>query len=247
MAWKTDADGNLVLDSGNPVYVGNDGNEVVASGEYVGQLRGEAMANRIELKTAKDQLKAFEGIDPSKASEAIAKLKDIDLSKMISSDKLDEVRAEVEKSFQGTIDELKGQVESKSGIIHKMKISGGIQGSEFLKKTIFKDTPEVADSYFAKHFSIDESGEAVATLNGETIYSVENPGKPASVNEALGIIVGQHPQKDHFLLGNGASGSGAQGSNASGQGSKSITRQQFDSKSPQEQASFAKSGGTISD
>jgi len=245
MAWKKDESGALVLSEGNPVYVGNDGNEVVTSGEYVGQLRGEAAANRNELKKMKETLSAFDGIDPSNAKDALAKLKDIDLSKMIDASKLDDVRSEVSKSFQGKIEDLTGQLDSSSKMIHKMKISDGISNSPFLAKTIFGKTPEVAVSYFGGNFDLDEGGNAFASKDGETIYSNQNPGKNATVDEALEHLINNHPQRDNFLLGSGASGSGAQGSNTNGSGSKSMSRDQFDSLSPQEQGGFARDGGTI--
>jgi len=245
MAWKKDEDGNLVLSEGNPIYVGNDGQEVVTTGEYVGKLRGEAAANRNELKKAKEQLSAFDGIDPSAAREAVTKLKDIDLSKMIDASKLDEVRGEVSKSFQGKIDELTKAVGERDQNIHGLLVSNAFKGSQFIKeKTVLP--PDVAESFFGKNFKV-ENGAAVGYNGTDPIYSHQNPGRLAGVDEALEIMVNSYAGKDNILKGSGASGSGAQGSNASGQGSKSITRQQFDSKSPQEQASFAKSGGTISD
>ena len=243
MAWKKDESGALVLSEGNPVYVGNDGNEVVTSGEYVGQLRGEAAANRNELKKAKESLSLFDGIDPSNAKDALTKLKDIDLSKMIDASKLDDVRSEVSKSFQGKIDELTTTLGERDQNIHGLLVSNAFKGSQYIKdKTVLP--PDVAESFFGKNFKV-ENGVAVGYRGQDPIYSNQNPGKLAGVDEALEIMVNGYSGKDNILKGSGASGSGAQGSNTTGSGSKSMSRDQFDSLSPQEQGGFARDGGTI--
>jgi len=246
MAWKKDAEGKLVLDAeGNPFYVGGDGNEVAINGEYVGQLRGEAAANRNELKKAKEQLSAFDGIDPSAAREAVTKLKDIDLSKMIDASKLDEVRGEVSKSFQSKIDELTGQLGERDKNIHGLLVSNAFKGSKFIsEKTVLP--PDVAESFFGKNFKV-ENGVAVGYDGSDPIYSHQNPGQIAGVDEALEIMVNSYAGKDSILKGSGATGTGAQGSVNGQSGGKTMNRQQFDGISPQEQAGFVKSGGAVTD
>ena len=224
MAWKKDESGALVLSEGNPVYVGNDGNEVVTSGEYVGQLRGEAAANRKELKKMKETLSAFDGIDPSNAKDALAKLKDIDLSKMIDASKLDDVRSEVSKSFQGKIDELTNSLGERDQNIHGLLISNAFKGSQYIKdKTVLP--PDVAESFFGKNFKV-EDGVAVGYNGADPIYSNQNPGKLAGVDEALEIMVNGYSGKDNILKGSGASGSGAQGSNGNGNQTQTLTSTQ---------------------
>ena len=224
MAWKKDESGALVLSEGNPVYVGNDGNEVVTSGEYVGQLRGEAAANRKELKKMKETLSAFDGIDPSNAKDALAKLKDIDLSKMIDASKLDDVRSEVSKSFQGKIDELTNSLGERDQNIHGLLISNAFKGSQYIKdKTVLP--PDVAESFFGKNFKV-EDGVAVGYNGADPIYSNQNPGKLAGVDEALEIMVNGYSGKDNILKGSGASGSGAQGSNGNGNQNQTLTSTQ---------------------
>ena len=224
MAWKKDESGALVLSEGNPVYVGNDGNEVVTSGEYVGQLRGEAAANRKELKKMKETLSAFDGIDPSNAKDALEKLKDIDLSKMIDASKLDDVRSEVSKSFQGKIDELTNSLGERDQNIHGLLISNAFKGSQYIKdKTVLP--PDVAESFFGKNFKV-EDGVAVGYNGADPIYSNQNPGQLAGVDEALEIMVNGYSGKDNILKGSGASGSGAQDSNGNGNQTQTLTSTQ---------------------
>lgn len=244
MAWKKDENGGLIADeSGNPVLVNADGKEQAINDGYIGQLSSEAANRRRELKTATEALSKFDGIDPSAAADALQKLKNIDLSKMVGLDKLDEVRGEVSKSYQAKLDELTNGMTDKDKQIHGLLVSNAFKGSKFLSdKTILP--PDLAEAYFGKNFKV-ENGKAIAMKDGEPIYSAINPGKHADVDEALEIMVNGYSSKDSILKGSGASGTGSQQNNGSGGGVKTASREQFSKMQPAEQMGFVKSGGTI--
>ena len=98
---------------------------------------------------------------------------------------------------------------------------------------------DIVQARFGRHFTIQEGRVQAKDAAGNVIYSKSNPGAPADFDEALGILVEQYPQRDSILKGTGQSGSGSSsGSGGSGGGAKkTISRTQFNSMSPQDQAS----------
>ena len=99
MKLKLDANGHAVLQDGKPVYVGDDGKEIVFdAGEAlskISSLNAEAKTHREAKEQALNQLKDFEGLDAAKAREAIQKLGDIDSKKLIDAGEVDKVRQQL--------------------------------------------------------------------------------------------------------------------------------------------------------
>lgn len=88
MKLKLDENGHVVVQDGRPVYVHEDGKEVVFDAPQtiatISRLNGEAKAHREAKEKAESTLKAFEGIeDPVAAKKALETLKNFDDKKLV--------------------------------------------------------------------------------------------------------------------------------------------------------------------
>lgn len=245
MPWKTDDNGAIVVDdSGNPVLVGSDGKEQGIEENYLSKLNTEAAGRRRELNDVREQLKQFEGLDPEKARDALKKLDEVDLSKMVDAGKLDEVRNEVGKAYKQKLEELEDGLNERDSQVRKLLISSAFKGSQYIKDNTVLP-PDIAEAYYGKNFEVKD-GQAIAKLDGEPIYSQRNPGKLADVDEALEIMVNSSPHKESILKGSGANGTG---SNSNGKpsdsGAKTMPRDKFTEMAPAEQMKFVQDGGKL--
>lgn len=255
MKLKLDENGNAVIKDGKPVYVHNDGQEVAfdapAAMAKIGELNNEAKTHRLAAKDATEKLKAFEGItDPGAAIKALQFAQSMEGKKAMDDESIKNLISSAVKPIQDELDVYKTKLSEKDAHIYKLEVSNRFSSSAFLKdKTIFGETPDIAEAYFGRHFKI-EGGKVVATdANGNQLYSRVRPGEPADFEEAVAILVDTHPKKDHMLKAMGASGSGAQGTADKGTKEKSsvLKRTEFDKLSPADRSEFAKKGGKIED
>ena len=126
------------------------------------------------------------------------------------------------KTLQAELDGLRAQVQNqaaqaaqetdKDALIRRLALGNLFAASPFLReRTVL--TPDIAMDAFGKYFTIRFEGETPvveATLNGETIMSKADPGKPAGFEEAIEVLVNAYALKDAILKPN-RSGSGAAG------------------------------------
>lgn len=158
---------------------------------------------------AEKSLKAFDGIDLEKAKSAIETVKNLDDKKLIDAGEVERVKAEAKKVFDEQLAKAHAERDAIQQQFNTAMISGEFARSSFIKdKTILP--PEIAQSYFAKHFSVNEQGQVVAKdTQGNPILSRTNAGEIASFDEAIELLVGTYSQKDTILKGSSASGAGA--------------------------------------
>lgn len=103
--------------------------------------------------------------------------------------------------------------DEKDRIIHDLLVRNAFFSSDFLReKTVLP--PEFAYARFAKNFTVKIEGGnpvVIATYDkGGTIFSRKAPGKPAEPEEAIAILIEQHPQRDALIKAAApAGGSGA--------------------------------------
>ena len=101
-------------DAGLPLVVNDDGNEVPLDGihllDKIPVLQAEAKKHREAKEAAETALKSYEGLDPEKAREAVRKISDIDLTKLIDKGKVEEVRAEVKASYEAKLKEVMTEI-----------------------------------------------------------------------------------------------------------------------------------------
>src|SRR5690349_21486790 len=99
MKLKLDDKNQVVVQDGKPVYVADDGKEVVfdypATLATISRLNGEAKGHRERAEAAEAKAKIFEGIeDPVKAREALETVKNLDSKKLFDAGKVEEIKAE---------------------------------------------------------------------------------------------------------------------------------------------------------
>lgn len=228
---KTNEDGQVeVTESGYPLWVDPDGNEV--SYDVTKLIKDKTAANAESAMRRKkiDELEAklnemnekYQDIDIEAAKKAMETLQNIDQQKLMDTEGVESVKRQMKEAFKLEQDkereawekQVKDQevhLSLKTNQIRTLLIKNAFMSSEFLReKTLLP--PDVAYSYFGNHFEVREvSGEpmAVGRLNGEDILSLKkNPGEIADTEEALEIIIDKSPIKERILKGNVQAGSG---------------------------------------
>lgn len=243
MKLKLDAQGNVATKEVNgvklPVYVHDDGTEKEfdASGTMatITRLNGEAKAHREAKEAAELKLAAFKDIpDPKTALEAMAKLKTIDLTKLVDAGKVDEVRAEVAKVMQGEIDKLKSSESGLQAQVYQLMVGGAFSRSKLIgdKPGQLAIPVDLAQARFGSNFKVEDGKIVAFDASGNKLYSKVRGGELADFEEGLALLVDAYPHKDSILRGAGGSGGGAGGSRVGAGGKKVITRVAFDAMDP---------------
>jgi hypothetical protein len=264
MKLKLDANGNVVLQDGKPVYVHDDGKEVAfdAPGtvQTIGRINGEARSHRERAEAAEGKLKLFEGIaDPEEALKAIETMKNIDHKKLVDAGQIEVVKAEVGKAWEGKLAETNKAWEGKfseaetrakalEGQLYSETIGGSFARSKLVAEKL-AIPPDMVQARFGSAFKIEEGKVVAYDQSGNKIFSGARPGEIADFDEALQILVDQYPYKNQILKGSGASGGGAHQNNNGGgnDGGKSIDRSGFDKLSAPERSAFISTGGKVTD
>lgn len=242
--WKTDDNGNLVVVDGNPVVITADGKEEAFSLEsnkqYIDSLKAEAIGHRQKGNGYKEQLQAFDGIDPVKAREAMEKVKSFSEKDLIDAGKVEEIKAEMKRVHDVQLNEVTSKAEQ-----YKQQMQSYIIGQSFGESKFIADKlnipTDMAREFFGKHFAVDANNRVIAlhdTNNPESIiYSDSNPGEPASFDEALAKFVNSYQHKDTILKGSGNQGGGTSNS---GNAPSGIKRSEM---SPSEKATYIQKHG----
>ena len=225
MKLKLDANGNVVVENGMPVYVHDDGKEIpfdaVAAMNKITSLNGEAKTHREAKEAAEANLAKFSGIsDPAKALEALEMMTKIDQKKLIDAGAVDQVKAEITKVFQQQLDEANGKNQQLESQLYDEMIGGRFGGSKFISEKM--------------------------AIPSEFVFSRTKPGELASFDEALESLVESHPQKDYILKASGNSGGGSHQSQHQA-GQKTMKRDAFDSLDAAGKQSALKDGVSIVD
>lgn len=236
MKLKLDANGNVVLQDGKPVYIKDDGTEIAfdAAGTVatISRLNAEAKGHREAAEKATASLKAFEGItDPAAALKALETVKGLDAKKLIDAGESQKV---VDAAVRAVEEKYKPMVEEGARYKEQLfaeRIGGGFARSKFVADKLAIPA-DLVQARFGKHFTIDGDKIVATDAAGNKLYSSARPGELADFDEALGMLVDQYPNKAQILKGSGASGSGAsQGAGGTG-GKKTYTRAQYDALDP---------------
>jgi hypothetical protein len=241
MKLKLDANGNVALQDGKPVYVHDDGKEVAfdapATVATITRLNAEAKTHREGKEAAEKSLKAFEGIaDPAAALKALETMSNIDAKKLIDAGEIDKVKGEISKAFQGQLDEVTKRAQTLEQQLYGEKVGGAFARSKMIGEKLAIPA-DLVQARFGQAFKIEDGKIVAQDGNGNKIYSRARPGELADFDEALETLIEQYPYKDNILKSSGASGGGAKGGNQGGAGGKNtISRAQFSAMTPQEQA-----------
>lgn len=226
MKLKLDANGNVVVQDGKPVYVKDDGSEVafdvMGTTQTIARLNAEAKSHRERAEQAEAKAKAFDGIeDPAKAREALQTIANLDAKKLVDAGEIDKVKSEISKAFQAQLDAVTSKAQEFEQQLYTEKVGGAFARSKLIvgdgeNKPKLTIPPDMVEARFGKQFSIEDGRIVAKDQHGQKIYSKSNPGELAGFDEALEFLVEQYPNRDQILRGSGASGSGAGRSAAGG-------------------------------
>ena len=249
MKLKLDANGNVVVENGMPVYIHDDGKEIpfdaAAAMGKITSLNAEAKGHREAKEAAEAQLAKFAGIaDPTKALEALDIVTKLDQKKLIDAGQVDAVKAEITKVMQAQIDEANGKAQTLEQQLYTEMIGGRFGGSKFIAEKMAIPA-DFVQARFGQAFKIEDGKVVAYNPDGSKVYSRTKPGELAGFDEALESLVEAYPQKDHILKASGTNGSGTQNQYQAGQ--KTMKRSQFDALSPVEQRSALGEKVTIID
>jgi len=246
MAWKVSPEGAIEMDGLNPIWIGDDGTEVAFDAKAniiaAATARREAAESRKGLKEAEAKLSAYAGIDdPDAAIKALQFAGSMEGKKVMDDDGIKKLVEAAIKPLQEQNAVLLSATKGQEETIYKMKVSDKFNTSAFLKeKTMYGETPDVAEAYFGRNFKVVDGNTVAFDSSGNEIYSSINAGKLADFDEALSVLINTHPRRDYMLKGSGGNGSGQQQGNGNGSNSpKTITRAEFQAKSPLEQSQIA--------
>jgi len=253
MKLKLDANGAVVVKDGLPVWEMPDGTElaydVPAAHKKIGELTVEAKTHRTEKEAALTQLKAFEGVDVEAAKKALVFAQSADGKKIMDDETIKATIANALKPVQDQLAEAQKNLEAKDGHIYKLEVGNRFATSKFLTdKTLL--TPDAAEALFGKHYKMESNKAVPSDANGNPIYSRTKPGEIAEFDEALEILYEAYPHKENYRKGSGHSGGGTPPGGGGKQGSKTMTRTQYESMAASDPAGASKffsEGGTLTD
>lgn len=236
-SWKMDGD-TPVFKDGNPVWVNADGSEAILQRDTISRLNAEAKQHRTKAEQLAESLKPFEGLDPRAAREAMDKLKGIDLSKMIDSGKLDEVRNQLKTEYGSQIGEKDKHIEGLQGKLNSLITDNAFNASNFIRENIAIPV-EIFRAAFGKHFKVENDQLQAFDKAGNRLLSKKNIGEFAEFDEAVEMLVEAYPQRDAILKAPEQRGSGSEG-NGGNQGSgRTMKMTAFTALPPGKQAEFA--------
>ena len=232
--WKTDTDGKIELKDGNPIYINASGQEMTVQHDTISRLNGEAKSHREGKEAAELKLKSFEGLDAAAARDAIEKLSKIDQKALIDAGKVDEVKAQITASFTAQIAEKDKALEAATNRINNMLIDGVFANSEFVRDNVALPR-DMFVKYFRDHFKIEGDKIVAYDKSGNVLYSKQSVGNVADPEEAIRLLVDQHPQKDIILKANAGNGTGNNGNGGNGGRGRTIKRSEFETLAPMKQ------------
>ncbi|WP_148716483.1 DUF6651 domain-containing protein [Chitinolyticbacter meiyuanensis] len=258
MPFKFDADGHIVVQEVNgqklPVFTSPDGKDAPFDADStvatIGRLNGEAKGHRERAEAAEAKLKSYDGIaDPAAALKALSTLKNLDEKNLIAAGDRDKAVSEAVKSVEEKYAPIVQEVETLKGQLNSHLIGGAFAQSKFIAEKFAAEGPagvEIARALFGNSLKVEDGKVVGYDAQGNKLYSRTRHGELATAEEAIELLVDAYPHKNHILKSSGANGGGAGHGNGKA-GAKSISRSQYDAMSPQDQASFARSGGAVSD
>ena len=232
--------GIATSENGLPIMVDDKGVETGIDAIHllgkVPALQEEAKGHRLKTKEVQDEFDAFKetfvGIDPAKAREAVTKVQDIEGQNLIDSKDAETLRKQlqaahddevsgIKKTYDVKLGELNNTISEQQGDIFEALVLQQFNNSPWFAGEVPKTHlfPEVAKDHFGRHFKVEKNSEGKSSVigyniggenDGQKIFSIERPGEIAGFDEAIGIIIGKHPQRSVLMrasFGGGASGS----------------------------------------
>jgi hypothetical protein len=128
-------------------------------------------------ESAETNLAKFSGItDPAKALEALEMMTKIDQKKLIDAGAVDQVRADITKSFQAQLEEANSKSQKLEGQLYDAMIGGNFSGSKFIADKIAIPS-DMLQARFGQSFKVEEGKVVAYDGSGNKIYSRSKPGE----------------------------------------------------------------------
>lgn len=237
--WKLDADGKIEMKDGNPVYIGTDGRESVVDHSTIGRLNAEAKTHREAKEAAEAKLRAFEGLDPEAAKQAIDTVKALDAKKLIDAGEVDKVKNEISQQFQAKIAESEKAHNELKAKHHATLVDNLFASSDFVRDRIAVPA-DMFKAAFRENVKVGDDGKIeFYGRDGNRLMSKSKFGEFADASEAFELLVEAYPHKDTILKADSGSGSGSNGNAGNRGGSRVLKRSEFDQMAPNDKASAA--------
>ncbi len=236
--WKIDENGVIEVRDGNPVLINSKGEEVTMKADTPTRFSIEAKANRERAEKAEEALKAFEGLDPVAAREALKKLENVDLSKMIEAGQLDAVKAQMTQQFEAEKAALTADRDKVVNQLNRITLDHAFSNSEFVRDRIVVPSDLIVNT-FGKNFKVEDGKIVAIGADGNPLLSKKSYGEVASFDEALEIMIDGYSGKDAILKAPNTGGTGSQGDGGNRKASQFVKRSAFEALSPAEQQATA--------
>lgn len=219
----------VLSEQGLPVYVHDDGKEVgfdaTQAVAKIGQLNAEAKGHREAKEQAETSLKAFEGLDVSKAKQALQTIQNLDAKKLVDAGEIEKVKSELTEALKQTyepqLQQLTKERDQVQTQLHQELIGGGFARSKFIQDNIAVPA-DMIQATFGNNFKIEDGKVVGYDANGQKLYSRTRPGELANFDESLETLVGGYQHKDSILKGNQSTGGGFGGKSSLNHGPKSL-------------------------
>lgn len=227
MAWKVDDKGNFVKDdNGNPVFTLDSGEDksvdYLAMSKSLREANAEAKNRKDELKTIKEKLAIFDGIEDLSGWKDEA-MKAIEAQKN-APEKDKEVEAQITERIKSATNSLNDQLAAKdrkmaekdaaigalTQKLHALAIKAEIQASKVLNERLAPEDKPLVVMMLQNAGAVDDDNKVFFKYpDGTTIYGAE--GNNATVDEAISLLMvkmGIDPKKK-ILSQDTTSGSGS--------------------------------------
>src|SRR5262249_35053536 len=144
MKLKLDEQGHVVVQDGKPVYVAEDGKDIVvdypATLATISRLNGEAKSHREGKEAAEEKLKAFAGIEEAvKALKALETVKNLDDKRLVDAGEVQRIKDEAVKGYDEKVKALEekykpviGERDSFKDALHREIIGGAFSRSKYI-------------------------------------------------------------------------------------------------------------------
>lgn len=237
--WKLTADGKAIeLKDGNPIWINEEGAEATLGGDTITRLNGEAKTLRVRAETAEASLVPFKDLDAKAAKDALALVKNIDQKKLIEAGDVEKVKAEIAAGFTAQVTELTNTNKTLQSNYDNLRVDSVFAQSQFIRDNVAVPA-DMFTAAFRQNFKMTNGNLEVFDKAGNRVMSKVKVGEYAEPDEALSILVDQHPQKATILKASGNSGGGNNGAGGHRPGQRTIRRAEFDQMNAQDRAHTA--------
>src|SRR5699024_6832872 len=110
--------------------------DAVGTTQAITRLNGEAMGHRERADKAEKAIKAFEGIDPAAAAQALDTDAKLDQKKLIDVGEVDKVRQEITANWQGKLTEAEKREQALQQQLHGELIGGNFARSKVVAEKL---------------------------------------------------------------------------------------------------------------